>query len=173
MVQFLVPAHECLLSWLDLQLTRLTVRQSVQVPVAESTNVTFGGYALQHGGLGAGSMYVSTQHDVSGTEVRHGTGKEEHRKEKEREGETERGRPYPHLENEVDRGRADTERGGSGRDAGRHLFARDLSVESTSTAGVSSIFLVIVKGSARIIVLDPHTAARLVAFVGMLQVKIS
>ncbi|CAN0115039.1 unnamed protein product [Pylaiella littoralis] len=47
------------------ELTRLTVRQSVQVPVADSLNVTFGGYSLHDGGLGAGSVYLSAQHDVS------------------------------------------------------------------------------------------------------------
>ncbi|CAM9528872.1 unnamed protein product, partial [Ectocarpus sp. 8 AP-2014] len=47
------------------ELARLTVRQSVQVPVADSTNITFGGYSLHHNGLGAGSVYLSAQHDVT------------------------------------------------------------------------------------------------------------
>eukprot|EP00752_Nemacystus_decipiens_P008472 g7570.t1 len=50
------------------ELTRLTVRQSVQVPVADTTNVTFGGYSLHHGGLGMGSVYLSAQHNVSPTQ---------------------------------------------------------------------------------------------------------
>ncbi|CAB1119381.1 unnamed protein product [Ectocarpus sp. CCAP 1310/34] len=47
------------------ELARLTVRQSVQVPVADSTNITFGGYSLHHNGLGVGSVYLSAQHDVT------------------------------------------------------------------------------------------------------------
>eukprot|EP00903_Cladosiphon_okamuranus_P016023 g14795.t1 len=50
------------------ELTRLTVRQSVQVPVADTTNVTFGGYSMHHRGLGLGSVYLSAQHHVSPTQ---------------------------------------------------------------------------------------------------------
>ncbi|CAN0177099.1 unnamed protein product [Scytosiphon promiscuus] len=47
------------------ELTRLTVRQSVQVPLADATNVTFGGYSLHHSGMGTGSVYLSAHHEVS------------------------------------------------------------------------------------------------------------
>ncbi|CAM9254074.1 unnamed protein product [Ascophyllum nodosum] len=47
--------------------TRLVVRQAIKVPLTDKTHVTCGGYALHHGGIGAGSVFLSAQHDVSPT----------------------------------------------------------------------------------------------------------
>lgn len=47
------------------QVTRLTMRQAVKTPLAENLRVTCGGYSIQHKGMGAGSMYVSSQYGVS------------------------------------------------------------------------------------------------------------
>ena len=53
--------HTAILS----QVTRLTVRQSTAVQVSESTQITCGGYAIHHAGMGAGSVYVSGRHALS------------------------------------------------------------------------------------------------------------
>eukprot|EP00904_Undaria_pinnatifida_P002718 jgi/Undpi1/12447/HiC_scaffold_5.g02118.m1 len=47
------------------EVTRLTVRQSTAVQVSESTQITCGGYAIHHAGMGAGSVYVSGRHALS------------------------------------------------------------------------------------------------------------
>lgn len=43
------------------------IRQAVRIPITDKTQVTCGGYTVQQGGIGAGSLYLSSQHNVSPT----------------------------------------------------------------------------------------------------------
>lgn len=43
------------------------IRQAVKIPLTDKTQVTCGGYTVQQGGIGAGSLYLSSQHNVSPT----------------------------------------------------------------------------------------------------------
>lgn len=44
------------------------IRQAVRIPLTANTQVTCGGYTVQQGGIGAGSLYLSSQYNVSPTQ---------------------------------------------------------------------------------------------------------